>query len=150
MADFLGAPLYGSTAWPFVEPAAPGPTAVGSIDTIPGRLAIVLGEVEAATPAPLIEWLDPSPGTPIARDAAITVRVTDTNLELAVLSARFASIGLEEVVWRDGEFAARYGSSELAVAGAVRTFVIRRTGGWPAAVRLAVDAVDADGQVGSA
>ncbi len=104
----------------------------------------------APGPAPLIEWLDPSPGTPIARDAAITVRVTDTNLELAVLSARFASIGLEEVVWRDGEFAARYGSSELAVAGAARTFVIRRTGGWPASVRLAVDAVDADGQVGSA
>lgn len=99
-------------------------------------------------PAPLIEWLDPAPGTPIARDAAITVRITDANLELAVLSARFASIGLEEVVWR-GDFAARYAASDLAIAGEARTFTIRRTGGWPASVRIAVDAVDADGQVGS-
>jgi hypothetical protein len=100
-------------------------------------------------PSPLIEWLDPAPSTPIARDQAITVRITDANLELAVLSARFASIGVEEVVWRDGAFAARYASSGLVIAGAARTFTIRRTGGWPASVRLAVDAVDADGQVGS-
>lgn len=96
---------------------------------------------------PLIEWLDPAPGTPIARDAAITVRVTDANLELAVLTARFAALGLDEVVWRSA-FAARYRASELVIAGAARTFTIRRTGGWPAAVRLAVDAVDADGQIG--
>lgn len=100
-------------------------------------------------PAPLIEWLEPAPSTPIARDRAITVRVTDANLELAVLSARFASIGLEEIVWRDGAFASRYASSGLVIAGAARTFTIRRTGGWPASVRLAVDAVDASGQVGS-
>ena len=100
-------------------------------------------------PAPLIEWLDPAPSTPITRDQAITVRVTDADLELAVLSARFAALGLEEVVWRDGAFASRYAASELVIAGAARTFTIRRTGGWPASVRLAVDAVDADGQVGS-
>lgn len=98
---------------------------------------------------PLIEWLDPAPGTPIARDAAITVRVTDANLELAVLTARFAALGLDEVVWRGAAFSARYRASALAVAGPARTFTIRRTGGWPASVRLAVDAVDADGQVGS-
>jgi len=147
VADFAGGPEYGSADWPFAS--APAPSALGLIDTLSGRLALVLGEADTPSPAPLIEWLDPSPGTPIARDAAITVRVTDANLELAILSARFTSIGLEEVVWRDGEFAARYGSSELAVAGAARTFVIRRTGGWPASVRIAVDAVDADGQVGS-
>ena len=101
-------------------------------------------------PAPVIEWLDPAPSTPITRDQAITVRITDADLELAVLSARFASIGLEEVVWRDGAFASRYAASGLVIAGAARTFTIRRTGGWPASVRLAVDAVDAEGQVGSA
>lgn len=100
-------------------------------------------------PAPLIEWLDPAPSTPITRDQAITVRITDSDLELAVLSARFATLGVEEVIWRDGEFAARYRSSTRDVLGLSWTFTIRRTGGWPAAVRLAVDAVDADGQVGS-
>lgn len=112
-------------------------------------LDIGAGGGEPPGPAPLIEWLDPAPGTPITRAAAITVRVTDSDLELAVLSARFATLGVEEVIWRDGEFAARYRSSTRDVLGLSWTFTIRRTGGWPASVRLAVDAVDADGQVGS-
>lgn len=100
-------------------------------------------------PAPLIEWLDPAPGTPITRDAAITVRVTDSDLVLAVLSALFAELGLEEVVFRAGAFGPRYRASSLTQEGSVRTFVLRRSGGWPASVRFAVDAVDASGQVGA-
>lgn len=147
MADFPGAPLYGSSGWPFAS--APSPYVAVLIDSVPGRLAIVLGGTEPPGPAPLIEWLDPAPSTPITRDQAITVRITDADLEIAVVSARFATLGLEEVVWRDGAFASRYAASGLVIAGAARTFTIRRTGGWPASVRLAVDAVDADGQVGS-
>lgn len=38
MADFPGAPLYGTAAWPFVTPVgAPTPTVDEPIDTIPGR-----------------------------------------------------------------------------------------------------------------
>jgi hypothetical protein len=147
VADFPGAPLYGSSGWPFAS--APDPYVAEPIDSVPGRLAIVLGGAESPGPAPVIEWLDPAPGTPITRDAAITVRVTDSDLVLTVLSALYASLGLEEVVFRAGAFGPRYRASSLTQEGSVRTFVLRRSGGWPASVRFAVDAVDASGQVGA-
>ena len=41
MADFLGAPLYGSTAWPFAS--TPAPTVDEPLDTIPGREVLDVG-----------------------------------------------------------------------------------------------------------
>lgn len=56
MADFPGAPLYGTAAWPFVTPVgAPEPTVTEPIDTIPGRAALAF-----VTPPPT-----PPPDPPI-------------------------------------------------------------------------------------
>lgn len=113
------------------------------------RLVAGVAAPEPPGPPPVIEWLSPAPGTPITRHQAITVRVTDADLVLVILSARFPSLGLDEVVYRAGSFTPRYATSSVVSAGAAHTFTVRRSGGWPAGFALALDAVDAEGQVGA-
>lgn len=109
-------------------------------------------------PPPVITWLSPTPGSPIYRTQPIVVKVTDSDLVLCVLSVRFELSGLEEVVFRRGSFSTLYAKSTVVQNGQDLVFTLRRSRGWPmirSAVAglheraiFAVDAVDAEGQVG--
>lgn len=110
-------------------------------------------------PPPSITWLDPAPGAQISRSQPITVRVTDSDLILCILSVRFDLSGIEELVFRRGAFSAPYAASTAVQDGDDLVFTLRRVRGWPlirSAVAglheraiISVDAVDAEGQLGT-
>lgn len=102
----------------------------------------------AANTPPTVTWVSPAPGTPISPRDAIVVDIGDDVLEdlsLIIVSARFESLGLEEVVFRGEYFASAYAESEVSVTSSAR-FTLRRRGGWPGSVRIQVDVVDGGGE----
>lgn len=114
---------------------------------------------EPPGPPPSITWLDPEPGSAIRRAQPITVRVTDSDLVLCILSVRFERSGIEELVFRRGEFSPMYRWSTALEESNGILFTVRRSRGWPIVPTsisgiyeraiFSVNAVDAEGQVGS-
>ena len=118
----------------------------------PGPLSRYLrgGAAVAAPPTapPSVSWVSPAPGTTIARGETVTLQVEDTDTALLIVSARYASVGADEVVYREGAFTARYTNSVRTVVGDVTTFAIQRVDGWLGSVTFSFDVVDLDGQIG--
>lgn len=93
---------------------------------------------------PAVSVVSPVVGT-VATDGAITLDVTDdTGLRRVVIVARFAELGIEEVVHQGDRFAARYAGTETSIAGGSR-IAFTRIGGWPAPPVIDVYAVDTSG-----
>lgn len=86
-----------------------------------------------------------SPVGTVATDGAITLDVTDdTGLRRVVIVARFAELGIEEVVHQGDRFAARYTGTATPIASGSR-IAFTRIGGWPAPPVIDVYAVDTSG-----
>jgi hypothetical protein len=109
--------------------------------------------ISVVSPTPGVAPGDPG-GFPASRSAAaatpivIDVLDADPGTQLVVVTARFAGVAAEEVVYRAGVFRGNYaaGSVQTAVADGVRLSCLR-DGGWPGAPTFAVNAVDADGNL---
>lgn len=95
--------------------------------------------------APVITWIT-TPGQAQRGQAAISFSVTDEELRMLIVSARFESRGIEEVIYRNGRFAELYRNSTAVVDGDTTTFVVSRYSGWVADMLIQVDPVDVGGQ----
>lgn len=105
------------------------------------------------SPPPVVTWIT-TPGSQVSALSALRVEVSDDMLVYGILTASFPSLGADEVVYRAGRgftsrYAARSEASVQSVDGiTTTTFALVRRDGWPAPVRIAVDVIDADAQIG--
>lgn len=100
--------------------------------------------------APVVTLVSPA-SLQLERDTPVVVDVTDNvALRRTFLVARFASLGVEEVI-HDGErFAAGYsGSSTRSEISGGSRFTIRRNAGWAAPPDIGVYAIDTSGSENS-
>lgn len=96
-------------------------------------------------PAPVVALVSPAAGSDIQPDTQIVIDVTDDlAVRRAIITARFASLALEEVVHTGDRFGPRYVGTVAAIAGGSR-LTLQRVGGWPAAPTLDVYALDTTG-----
>lgn len=110
---------------------------------------LVPGSSAPAGPAPTITWSAPTPGSTIGPDDDLAVTITDDDLVELTLLAKYPDLGVWDVIYHGGTFAAKYAGSEYALIGSDHTFTLRRVGGWLGRVVIGVIAVDGNGQVGS-
>jgi hypothetical protein len=110
--------------------------------------------------APTVTIVSPTPGVApgdaggFPADAAaaaltpIVLEVTDADpgAALVVVTASYAGVDAEEVVYRAGAFRGNYVSSswQVAITDGVRLSCLR-TGGWPGAPTFHIHAIDGDG-----
>lgn len=143
MADFTGflLPLD-------VIEAAGGVQAIGPlIDATPPD------PPDPPSPPPVVTWIT-TPGSQVSALSALRVEVSDDLLIFGIVTASFPSLGVDEVVYRAGRgFTSRYAArSEASISTldgvTTTTFALVRRDGWPAPVRIDVDVIDADAQIG--
>lgn len=100
--------------------------------------------------APVVTFVSPAASSPIKKTQSMVFDVTDVdnpNPALLSISIRYQETGAEEVVWRDGRFAALYASSTQSSITDGFRFTVNRQGGWPSTPTLQVDVADDTGQV---
>ena len=99
---------------------------------------------------PIITLVGPPIISAIAAATALSFNVTDDNaLRRVMVIARFAKLGIEEVVHQGDRFAVLYAgsSTRTAIAGGY-SYTVVRNGGWPSDVTLDVYAIDTAGNEG--
>lgn len=106
----------------------------------------------ADTQGPVVEYLYPAVGTALQPLDPVIFNVADatSNLQRALVAARLASLGVEELAFDGQRFVGRYaiGSMRTAIADGW-AFVLRRQDGWPSGttVTVRVWATDTAGNV---
>lgn len=123
---------------------------------------LVEGALNSA--APTITVLSPTPGIApgqpggfpsnprLAAVTPVVVRISDLDPGVQYICLVIVVNGVEEVVYRRGQFRGAYAAGSTQVVSATEvTLTIVRAGGWPSAAQLTfrVDAVDAAGNLAS-
>lgn len=100
---------------------------------------------------PVVTRLSPAANAELAPSTPVRIEVRDdVALRKVVIHARFADLGLEEVVYRGNGFAPNYATFSTVTETAdngdqVFTFSIRRTPGWPSSPTIDVIPIDTGG-----
>lgn len=140
-----------------------GPATLGYYESGGGSGDVTAPVVVSISPTPDTAPGEPG-GFPAIRNAALLVPVVinvsdETNLVYVGVSARYfgsratlnaGAIGVEEEIYRAGQFQGRYQTASSQVDDGTLTLTVMRDGGWGGRfIRFSVDAVDAGGNVTS-
>lgn len=98
---------------------------------------------------PTVSDVFPAPGTSIRKNQPLSFFVgdVDDNGLAEFITMSFPGLVPEEVVWDASSFTSLYSNSSRTSSGNGHDYVIRRTGGWPAAPSLRIFAIDTNGNI---
>ncbi len=102
------------------------------------------------TTDPVVTLISPSEGTTLLPSTTVVVDVTDnSSFRRVLLAIQFGGTGAPELAHDGDGFTTPYrGSTRENISGGWR-YTLARNGGWPAALRLDVYAIDAAGREAS-
>lgn len=104
----------------------------------------------ADTTDPTVTLISPAEGTTLLPSTTVVVDVTDnSSFRRVLLAIQFGGTGAPELAHDGDGFTTPYrGSTREVISGGWR-YTLARNGGWPAALRLDVYAIDAAGREAS-
>lgn len=95
---------------------------------------------------PSVTVVSPAAGSSIRRTDAVVLDVVDAEaLRRVVISVEYPDLRVEEVVWAGSSFVVAYEASTRATIPGGHRYSLRRVGGWRAAPRFRIHALDTSG-----